>query len=72
MATPTKVSACPVRQQLLTQFRRRLDHYTQTFSALLNEMSAEKASEETKSLCESCYEARRALHDHERDHRCFA
>jgi hypothetical protein len=47
-----------------------LDHYNQTLSALLNEMSTDKASAETQPLYESCLEARRALHDHEREHGC--
>jgi hypothetical protein len=69
MATPTK--ACHVREQLFAQFRRNLDVYASTYLGLLDHMRADKASNESRTLYESCVEARKALHDHERDHGCF-
>jgi hypothetical protein len=70
MAMPTKVKACPVRELLVAKFRRHLDHYNQTFSGLLDRMSTDRCSEETRMLYNSCLEARRELHDHARDHGC--
>ena len=71
MSAPSEALACPIRDQLVSQFKRRLDHYTQTFTKLLGQMTAEKASAETKGLYDSCVEAREALHDHERKHGCL-
>ena len=71
MATPHRAEVCPTRELLVIQFSRRLDHYHQALSALLNEMNTDKAASETQPLYEMCLEARKALHDHEREHGCF-
>jgi hypothetical protein len=61
---------CPVRDQLVPKFRRRLECYNYTFSELIHEMDTDKASEETKGLYNFCIEARTALRDHEWEHGC--
>jgi hypothetical protein len=61
---------CPVRNELAAQLRRRLDHYTQTIAVLIEEMTPEEATVETKVIYDSCVEARTALYNHERDHEC--
>ena len=70
MAARKKVIDCPIREVLAAQFSRHLDNYNQTFSALLDKMTPDAVIDETKSLYESCREARNALQEHKRDHGC--
>ncbi len=71
MAERRNLTDCPVRELLAAQFERHLDHYTETFLGLFEKMGEDMASTETQGLYEACLEARKALHDHERDHGCF-
>ena len=61
---------CPVRDELASQLRRRLDHYSNTIAVLIEEMTPDEASSETKAIYESCLEAGRALRNHEHEHGC--
>lgn len=70
MSAPS-ILACPIRDGLLSQFIRQLDHYNVSLCALLEAMTTEKASGETEALYRTCLEAKNALEDHEREHRCF-
>jgi hypothetical protein len=69
MAAPGTI-ACPVREQLELQFRRRLDQYRRVFLGLLENMTADQANKQATDLYQSCVAAKENVHDHEREHRC--
>jgi hypothetical protein len=62
---------CTVRDGLLSQFIRELDHYNLSFCALLEKMTTDKATGEAEALYQICIEAKNALQEHEREHGCF-
>jgi hypothetical protein len=63
--------ACPVREQLLAQFKRCNDHYNQTLCSLLGTMSVKGATWLVADLYTESTEARKALEQHEREHGCY-
>jgi hypothetical protein len=60
-------TACAVRAQLASRYRKLLDQHT---AALLEVLTADRARKDTQALYESCIEARDALEQHDQSHRC--
>jgi hypothetical protein len=72
MAARKKVlDPCPIREQLLSEFKRRHEHYSQTFYALLRTTSVAEASWLVVGLYAECAAAKKTLQQHERKHGCY-
>jgi hypothetical protein len=71
MSTSVAASGCPIREQLASVFKGRMDHYNNTFALLLDEMPIAEATKEVQSIYNACVEARKQLVKHEREHECI-
>jgi hypothetical protein len=67
MAHP-KPASCPTRERLIADYKRSLNLYHTTFSALLDTMKVDKTSEQVKHLFDAATAARTPLKAHEIEH----
>jgi hypothetical protein len=62
--------ACPLRDMLASQYDKMLSCYHQAMLSLLEDMTIDKAAQETHELYHACTEVRDELRSHERKHGC--
>jgi hypothetical protein len=70
MSTSVAALRCPIREQLVSSFKRLLDHYNHSLAVLMNEMPLDEASNSAQGIFDACIEARKQLTEHEREHGC--
>jgi hypothetical protein len=70
MSACVAASGCPIREQLASVFKGRMDHYNNTFALLLDEMPMAEATK-VQGIYDACVEARKHLVVHEREHECI-
>jgi hypothetical protein len=71
MSVCVAASGCPIREQLVSVFKGRMDHYNNTFALLLDETPMAEATKEVQGIYDACVEARKQLVEHEREHECI-